>query len=144
MDKYGLSSNVFKTYAQDFHGATVMVARKESMPQQIDEAVCYDCHGVHDVKSLKRGDPAEVQREVLAACQKCHRNAGEFFPQAWLGHYELSLAKAPAAWIARAWYMAFIPFMVGGMAIHIGADLYQSRRHKRKKDVGGSQRERER
>lgn len=130
MNKYGISPNVFKTYSQDFHGATVMLAQKEYMPHQVKEAVCYDCHGVHDVKSLRTGDPVQVRQAVLAACQKCHPTAGSSFPEAWLGHYELSLETAPLPWIVRIWYFAFIPFMVGGMAIHIGADLYRSRHHR--------------
>ena len=132
MAEYGLSANVFKTYAQDFHGATVMVTQKESTPHAVEQAVCYDCHGAHNVKSFRTGDPALVRQEVVAACQKCHPDAGQSFPRAWLGHYELTLEKAPAAWLARAWYTAFIPFMVGGMAIHIGADLYGSRRRRKK------------
>ena len=130
MAKYGLSPNVFKTYAQDFHGATVALTKRQSGDSWTDKAVCSDCHGVHDIKSFKSEDPAQVRKDVMAACQKCHPNASTNFPDAWLGHYELSLEKTPLPWLVRAFYWVMIPFMLIGLTLHIVVDLWRVARNR--------------
>ncbi len=130
MAKYNLSPNVFKTYVQDFHGATVTLAKKQSAGSTTNAAVCTDCHGVHDIRSFKSMDPAQVRSTVVVSCQKCHPNASSNYPDAWLGHYELSLEKAPLPWMIRAWYVFMIPFMVGGLLLHIVVDLWRIARNR--------------
>lgn len=130
MGKYNLSPNVFKTYAQDFHGATVALAKKQNADAANNKAVCTDCHGVHDIKSFKAMDQPAVKNAVVVSCQKCHPNASTNYPDAWLGHYELSLEKAPLPWMIRAWYVVFIPFMVGGLLLHIVVDLWRIARNR--------------
>jgi len=85
---------------------------------------------VHDIKSFKSEDPAQVRKDVMAACQKCHPNASTNFPDAWLGHYELSLEKTPLPWLVRAFYWVMIPFMLIGLTLHIVVDLWRVARNR--------------
>ncbi len=130
MGKYGLSPNVFKTYVQDFHGSTVALTKQHDRNEWTDKAVCSDCHGVHDIKSVKGGNAADLKKYIAATCQKCHSDAGANFPDAWLSHYELSPTKAPLPWLVRAGYALVIPFMVAGLALHLVVDLWRIARNR--------------
>lgn len=121
MKKYGLSTNVLQTYLRDFHGMTASFYKREqgtSSPSTLT-AVCTDCHGVHDI--LPATDPrASVMKANLArTCQKCHPDATENFPAAWLSHYEPSPDKAPLVYYVRCFYQFFIPFVVLGLILQI-------------------------
>ena len=64
MGKYGISPNVSKTYLADFHGTTVRLGRKEGTPEiGVYKAVCYDCHGIHDIKKTDDSDVARGEGE---------------------------------------------------------------------------------
>jgi hypothetical protein len=123
--KYGLSPNVFKTYVQDFHGATVRWTRQHDQNDWTAKAVCSDCHGVHDIQGTRGGNAADLKKNIAATCQKCHPDAGANFPDAWLSHYELSPGKAPLPWLVRTAYALFIPFIVTGLALHVVVDLWR-------------------
>ncbi len=60
MDKYGISTQVLDTYVADFHGTTVTLFEKQAPDQETDKPVCFDCHGVHDIKRVD--DPVEGLR----------------------------------------------------------------------------------
>jgi hypothetical protein len=94
------------------------------------KAVCFDCHGVHNIKSVRKGDPVQIKQDIVASCQKCHPDAGSNFPEAWMSHYELSWEKAPVPWLVRAWYVVMIPFMIGGLMLHIVVDLWRIARNR--------------
>ena len=130
MSKYGVASNVFKSYSQDFHGVTVALSKNQGSGVATEAAVCSDCHGVHDIASVRQGDPTLVKQRAQEACQKCHTDAGTNFPDAWLGHYDITLEKTPLPWLARAFYWAMIPFMLGGLALHIFVDLWRIARNR--------------
>jgi nitrate/TMAO reductase-like tetraheme cytochrome c subunit len=127
MAKYGLSPNVVKSYLSDFHGmtATLSRTRKDALPGAPDAstrgvtALCVDCHGVHDIASVRNGDATALKANLLKTCQKCHVNATPNFPAAWLSHYEPSWQKAPLVYAVRLFYTLFIPFVVGGLALQI-------------------------
>lgn len=130
MGKYGLSPNVFKTYAQDFHGATVSLTKRQSGDSWTAKAVCSDCHGVHNIKSFKNEEPAQVRQDVMVACQKCHSDTSNNFPEAWMGHYQLSLEKTPLPFLVRSFYWVMIPFMLVGLLLHIVVDLWRIARNR--------------
>jgi hypothetical protein len=87
MSPYGISTEVVETYVADFHGTTVTLFGDQSPDQVISQAVCIDCHGIHDIKAVN--DPASpvIRMNLLATCQQCHPNAGEHFTAAWASHY---------------------------------------------------------
>lgn len=91
MAPYGISTQVVETYVADFHGTTVTLFGSQSSDQVVSQAVCIDCHGIHDIKTVD--DPASpvIRKNLLATCQQCHPNAGEHFTEAWASHYIPSL-----------------------------------------------------
>jgi len=135
MDKYGLSTQVLNTYVADFHGTTVTLFEKQSPDAETNKPVCFDCHGVHDIKRVD--DPKEglqVRENLLARCQRCHPEATSNFPDAWLSHYIPSPTRAPLVYFVNLFYKLFIPGTLGGMAVLVGLDLshrIRQRTHRR-------------
>jgi hypothetical protein len=126
MDKYGLSTEVYNTYVSDFHGTTVTLFDKQTPDQVTNKAVCYDCHGVHDIMSSK--DPQkglQVKQNILVACQKCHPDANENFPASWLSHYIPTPERTPLVYYVNLFYMFFIPGVLVPMGIYVLSDIYR-------------------
>ena len=123
MAKYGLSTDVVKTYLSDFHGVTTDFLRKEGdvsdfRPTQ-SMAVCTDCHGIHDIMRMSGSDTKEIKRRLLERCRACHHDATEKFPDAWLSHYRPSLKVAPMVFIVEKFYGLMMPLMVIGLVLQI-------------------------
>jgi len=124
MDKYGLSTQVLSTYVADFHGTTVTIFERENPNQETNKPVCFDCHGVHDIKSVN--DPVEglrIRENLLARCRVCHPDASANFPDAWLSHYIPSLESNPVVFTVDIFYKLFIPTVLGGMAVLVVLDI---------------------
>lgn len=123
MSKYKISTNVLSTYLADFHGTTVTLFQKTAPGQQTNKPVCYDCHGIHNIRHVE--DPQkglEVKQNVLAACQKCHPDATTDFPDSWLSHYEPSQTKNPLVYWVNVFYQFLIPGVIGAMLIFVVVD----------------------
>uniref|UniRef100_A0A7C4KFE5 Cytochrome c7-like domain-containing protein n=1 Tax=Anaerolinea thermolimosa TaxID=229919 RepID=A0A7C4KFE5_9CHLR len=124
MAKYGLSTDVYNTYVSDFHGTTVTLFEKTSPDQPTNKAVCYDCHGVHSIRRVD--DPQaglEIKQNMLAACQRCHPDANENFPDSWLSHYTPSPTKYPVVYYVNLFYKFFIPTVLGVMGVLVLSDV---------------------
>jgi hypothetical protein len=124
--KYGLSTNVLNSYVADFHGTTVTLFEKRSPDAETNKAVCYDCHGIHDIQSTR--DPKtglQLRSNLLARCQACHPDANTNFPESWLSHYEPSPNKFPIVYYVNLFYKFFIPSVLGGMGLLVALDLYK-------------------
>lgn len=124
MDKYGISTDVLDTFVADFHGTTVTLFEKQTPDAETNKPVCYDCHGIHDIK--KADDPEkglQVQENLLVRCQVCHPDATINFPDAWLSHYIPSADKAPLVYYVNLFYMILIPLVLGGMGLLVVLDL---------------------
>ena len=141
MDKYGLSTQVLQTYIADFHGTTVTLFEKIDPDQPTNMPVCYDCHGVHDIR--RSDDPEkglQVKENLLIACQRCHPDATANFPDAWLSHYIPSPEQYPLVYYVNLFYQILIPVVLGGMAVFVASDVYRrvviNRRKKRRDEVG--------
>ncbi len=122
MGKYGLSTDVLKTYLSDFHGVTLgfYIKQKDLLPkQQKSIAVCTDCHGTHTISSTTGPDAVIVKANLVKRCRTCHAGASENFPDTWISHYEPSLAKAPLIFLIGLIYKIFTPFIVIGMVLQI-------------------------
>ncbi|MBI5545526.1 MAG: cytochrome c3 family protein, partial [Deltaproteobacteria bacterium] len=131
MSKYGVSANVLKTYLSDFHGTTVSLLRSGSAREQPVVALCTDCHGVHDIVKTTAPNSHVLAGNLVRTCQKCHPDANEGFPQAWMSHYEPSWRKAPLVYAMGLFYKVFIPFVICGLVLQIGLHLRKSWGHHR-------------
>ncbi|MCL5062488.1 MAG: hypothetical protein M0Z70_08015 [Nitrospiraceae bacterium] len=85
----------------------------------LNAPVCTDCHGTHNIISTRSTDPATVKANLVRRCQQCHKDAAKNFPDAWLSHYEPTLANAPLVFIVTMIYKIFTPIMVIGIILQI-------------------------
>ncbi len=124
MAEYEISTDVLETYVADFHGTTVTLFEKMSPDAQTNKPVCFDCHGVHDIKRTDDPDKGlQVRENLQERCQLCHPGATSEFPDAWLSHYEPSVEKFPLVFAVDLFYKVFIPMVLGGMAILVALDF---------------------
>ena len=125
MAKYGLSSAVYTTYAQEFHGMTVQLYKTKWANTSIYcyTAVCTDCHGTHEILSHKNPASSVAPGNLINACRSCHPEAGAQFASAWSGHYGLTKANAPLTWYVNLFYWILIPTVLGGMVLFIFTDI---------------------
>lgn len=120
--KYGLSTDVVKTYLSDFHGSTVSIYREQgadALRPNRPIVVCTDCHGTHDIKSMSRLGTGEVKTLLLRKCRQCHEGASVNFPDAWLSHYIPSISRTPVLFIVGWAYAVLLPLMLLGMLLHV-------------------------
>jgi hypothetical protein len=139
MGKYGISTDVLSTYVADIHGTTVSVFEKQSPDAEVNKAVCYDCHGIHDIQRVD--DPVtgiQIKENLLVRCKVCHPDATTNFPSAWLSHYIPSAENNRLVYYVELFYKFFIPAVIGGMgflvALDVGHSLYM-KYQKRKKSL---------
>lgn len=126
--KYGLSTDVLKTYLEDFHGVTLgfyKKQREELYKPARPIAVCTDCHGTHNIASTLSSDPANVKANLVKRCEKCHQGVNEKFPNAWLFHYKPSLKKFPIIFAVNTIYRIFIPVMALGLVLQIFLHIWR-------------------
>lgn len=124
MAKYEISTNVFDSYVADFHGTTVMLFDPEDPTAETNKAVCYDCHGVHNIKSPDDPD-AGIKNNLVATCQKCHPDAQPNFSDAWTSHFEPSLTNNTLMFLVNLFYDIVIPLTVGFFAFLVATDIYR-------------------
>ncbi len=119
--KYGLSTDVLKTYLSDFHGVTLGFYRKQGGTYEPGKpiAVCTDCHGIHNITKTIGPDATIIKANLVKRCQRCHKNANENFPNTWLPHYEASMNKAPLVFIINLIYKILMPIMIIGLLLQI-------------------------
>lgn len=139
MDKYGLSTEVLNTYVSDFHGTTVTIFQKVTPDAATNKAVCYDCHGVHDIRRVDDPEKGlQVRENLLARCQVCHPDATTEFSDSWLSHYIPSPERNPLVYYVNLFYKFFIPGVLGGMAVLVLLDAsWQIRRRTGKSAQAG-------
>ncbi len=126
MKKYDLSENILKTYLEDFHGSSNHLYLQVGYVPERPVATCGDCHGYHDVASLKTAGSEEALRaKVDAMCRQCHENAPDGFAGAWLAHDEPTIGSAPLVWGVTWGYRILIPVMILGLVLHILLHLWR-------------------
>ena len=124
MEKYEISTDVFDTYVADFHGTTVTLFEHQDPEVETNKAVCYDCHGVHNIKDPN--DPeAGIKANLLETCQQCHPNASANFPDSWTSHFKPSLEHNPMVYLVNLFYQIVIPATVGFFGFMVATDIYR-------------------
>jgi len=139
MGKYDISTNVFDTYVADFHGTTVTLFERQSPDLPTNKPVCYDCHGVHNMKRTEDPESQVFHENLLRTCQKCHPDATENFPTSWLSHYEPDIEKYPLVYFVDLFYKILIPSVLGFMGVYVVIDAggHVVRRLRGKKNGNG-------
>ena len=125
MEKYNISTEVLNTYVADFHGTTITLFEETDPDQPTNKPVCFDCHGIHDIK--KTDDPVygvTMKENLLVRCRTCHPDATDNFPTAWMNHYIPSPTEYPLVYYINLFYKFLIPTVLGGMGIFVLADFF--------------------
>ena len=124
MAKYDISTDVFETYVDDFHGGTVAIFESNDPNTPTNKAVCYDCHGVHAIKDPQ--DPeAGIKENLVVTCQQCHPDATANFSDAWTGHHRPSMQDNPLMFLVNIFYAIVIPATVGFLGFLVATDVYR-------------------
>lgn len=123
MEKYDLSANVYDTYLDDFHGRTVDFFRRHDPTTPSDKAVCFDCHGIHNIRRVD--DPLSTVHSdnIQATCQLCHTNAASNFATSWLGHSPPTWEDKPVRSFVNLAYSILTPATIGAFLAYIGLDV---------------------
>jgi len=124
MKKYNISTEVLNTYVADFHGTTITLFEETNPDLPSNKPVCFDCHGIHDIK--KTNDPVygvTMKENLLVRCQVCHPDATDNFPSAWMNHYIPSPSEYPLVYYINLFYKFLIPTLLGGMGFYVLADF---------------------
>ena len=125
MGRYGISTDVVRTYLSDFHGVTLRFYKKQreiTGKEGRPVAVCTDCHGIHDIVSPRSED---IKANLVKTCLKCHPGATEDFPNAWLYHYEPDFKKYPVIYTINLFYKIFVPLMIIGLMLQIFLHIWR-------------------
>ncbi|MEW6401400.1 MAG: cytochrome c3 family protein [Chloroflexota bacterium] len=121
MEKYHISTDVFNSYLNDFHGRTVNLFREKGGLSS-NKAVCFDCHGIHNIRPADDPLSSVYPDNLQQTCQQCHEEASIRFPQAWLSHYSPSWEQTPVLYAVNVVYQTLIPATLGGFMLYIGLD----------------------
>jgi hypothetical protein len=121
MEKYNISTDVFNSYLNDFHGRTVNMFRERGGLSS-NKAVCFDCHGIHNIRAVDDPLSSVYPDNLQKTCQQCHEDATIRFPQAWLSHYAPTWQNSPGLFSVNLAYQILIPATIGGFLLYIGLD----------------------
>ena len=122
MARYDISTDVFNTYVADFHGTTVTLFERQHPDQATNKAVCYDCHGIHNIKAVTDPEATVVKENLLVTCQKCHPDAAANFPASWTSHFIPDREHNPLVYYVNLFYLIFIPATLGFMVAFVSLD----------------------
>lgn len=125
MEQYGISTNISNSYLSDFHGTTVEMFEQQDPNVPTNKAVCFDCHGVHNIAEVTDAKSQVVRENLLETCQQCHPDATSDFPDSWVGHYEPTMESHPLLYSVNLFYTILIPGVLGGFAMLVGTDIFR-------------------
>lgn len=123
MIEYDISTNVFDSYLTDFHGTTVALFDQADPNVPSNKAVCYDCHGVHNIAEADAEKSQVVRENLLETCRECHPDASSDFPDSWVGHFPPTFETQPLLYLVNLFYDILIPFVVGAFIFLIATDI---------------------
>lgn len=125
MAQYDITTNVFDSYVADFHGTTVTLFEHESPDVPTNKAVCYDCHGVHDIQRADAANSHVIRENLLVTCQQCHPDATSDFPASWVGHFPPTLDSHPLLFVVTTFYNILLPVVLGGFVFLVLTDVFR-------------------
>ncbi len=120
--KYGLRP-VYEAYIREFHGVTTTLYKLTKPYSPTPAAICFDCHGVHDIKATD--DPASrvAPANILTTCRGCHPTAGRYFASAWTEHRTPGPTASPLVYYVQIFYRILIPTVLGFVVVLTALDL---------------------
>ena len=140
MQQYDISTHVFDSYLTDFHGTTVALFEQEAPDVVTNKAVCYDCHGVHNIQAVSDSEDgiASIRTSLVETCRECHPDASDDFSSAWLGHFPVTFDLNPGLFVANGFYTLATPLLIGFATVMAGTELLR-RLFRRRSKPGGEE-----
>jgi nitrate/TMAO reductase-like tetraheme cytochrome c subunit len=123
MAKYNITANVFDSYLTDFHGKTVALFEQQDPNVATNKAVCFDCHGVHDIARVDANNSRVIRENLVTTCRQCHPDATADFPAAWVGHFPPTLESHPLLFVVNTFYKILIPTVIGAFVFLVLTDI---------------------
>ena len=119
MQNYGIVEEVYESYMRSFHGRAMAGSSELS---QLNFATCTNCHGFHDIRSVKDSSSPVAGLDSLATtCEQCHPGAGVNFAMSFLGHKEASPQNVPPVYYTQIGFTIFLSTVIAlGVVILIG------------------------
>ncbi|MDO8549216.1 MAG: cytochrome b/b6 domain-containing protein [Ignavibacteria bacterium] len=127
-EKYGISTDRFKTFSDSYHGLALKGG-------SLAVANCASCHGIHNIKSSS--DPTSMvnKANLVKTCGSCHRGANENFAKGKI-HLTYEKGDDPLLYWISTTYIILIFTIVGGMFIHNLLDFIRKSKIKKLKQMG--------
>jgi formate dehydrogenase gamma subunit len=123
--KYGLSTERFKSFSDSYHGLSVRGGAVEVIN-------CASCHGAHSIKPSSDSTSTVNKENLVKTCGKCHPGANTRFTIGSVHSTTASKEEDPVLyWIANL-YLWLIVVVIGGMGFHNAVDLVKKIRRKLK------------
>lgn len=138
MAKYDISTHVFDSYLAEFHGSTVVLFDHESEDAVTNKAVCFDCHGVHNIQAVDRQNVSNVRETLLSTCRQCHPGASTDFSAAWIGHYPATMETHPTFTLINLFYTVIVPLMLGLIGLVVFSELVRRLRRRATRQQTGA------
>ena len=137
MAKYDISTTVYETYNNFFHGKAMSLATEEQI-DRMNYATCSSCHGSHDIMKIDNPASPVANLENLAeTCRQCHDGAGVEFASSYHMHQAPSTEHQLPTFIVNVFYAYFlIPAMVVFGTSFILLDLMRSFRRRPQRKTG--------
>jgi len=109
-EKYGLSSNRFRSFSDSYHGLA-------SRGGSAEVANCASCHGVHDIKPSSDSTSRINKANLAKTCGKCHPGANDNFTRGSV-HVIAEQRQEDALYFITTGYIILIIVVIGGMIVH--------------------------
>lgn len=103
----GCHKHPAETYFLSIHGQNLNLGNEKV-------AACFDCHGYHNVKSVKTFTNAKV----AAICSKCHEGATARTVSGWYSHTPITPVQNLIMSAVRLFYIIIIPLTLASMIAH--------------------------
>lgn len=122
-EKYGLSTDRFKSFSDSYHGLSVRGGA-------IEVVNCASCHGAHSIKHSGDSTSTVSKENLVKTCGKCHPGANTRFAIGSVHSTTESKEEDPILyWIANL-YLWMIVVIIGGMVFHNVIDFVKKVRRK--------------
>lgn len=129
---YGLTGDELTSYRRDLHGMAAAIANRAEGEIPGSQAVCYDCHGTHEIGRAGAGSSTAETELLLSACQRCHPGADENLLASQAGHEPTTDDPIPGLSAIARTYKLLIGGTLGGSLLYIAADIRKRKAEKRR------------
>ena len=127
--KFGISSDRFKTYQDSYHGLALRGG-------SVEVANCVSCHGVHNIKPASDPTSTINKKNLVKTCGACHKGANANFTVGKIHVNIESKSQEPILYWIASLYIGMIVVVIGFMLLHNLLDFVKKSKVKKMKQRG--------